>query len=139
MRVFLSAFDGFKIAIPMRSVSSIALCTDEEYCRAKGNTCISLPHLFNLPQETRYCVTLKNADDDNAAEKGVTILTAEIEYETEIPAEEIYPLPELLSVMRFSGLFNGILLNPFPFLLLNPQYLAESEFYITNTIKESEA
>ena len=110
----------------MRSVSSLALSTGED---KSDNTFVSLPFLFKQPeQKIRYSIALKNRDDDdsNATENRIILLTTEVECETEIPDEEIYPLPRLLLGMRFSGLFSGIQLDPRPRLLLNTERLVQS-------------
>ena len=113
MRVFLCAFGEFSLAIPMNTVSSLTLYTEEtalEYNGESRNTYISLPRLFNLPQAfIRHGIILKYGnEDDNTAENKTILLTTEITCETEIPDEEIYPLPKVFGGLRFSTLFSGI-------------------------------
>ena len=139
MRVFLCAFAGFSMAIPIRFVSSLFLYTDEmAQTMDLGNesrTYISLPQLLNLPSVIiRHGIILKNDnDDDNMPENETILLTAEVISEIELPDEEIYPLPKVLSSMRFSALFSGIQfasgpagVAANPVLLLNPQRLVKS-------------
>jgi len=150
MRVFLCAFTGFSVAIPMSSVSSITLCADEatqttEYNQVNRNTYVSLPRLFNRPMENiRHGIILKNSDDEdsdaedyNIIENKTILLTTEIEGEAEIPDEAIYPIPKVFNGMRFSALFSGFQFDSravpdtantvgSPVLLLNPGQLLES-------------
>jgi len=124
MRVFLCAFGSFTLAVPMKSVSSITLCDTlcesnageaVEYKKENGNTYISLPLLFNLPQAIiKHGIILKNTEDedtqDNSEIKNKNILLAtEIECEIEIPEKNIYPIPKTLKVMQFFLMFNGII------------------------------
>jgi len=126
MRVFICAFSGFSLAIPMRSVSSLTLHEHEaaqtvEYNMENRNTYVSLPHLFSLPSELiRHGLVLKslisgngdredgNIEDDNIIENKIILLTTEVKCETEIPGEDIFPIPKTLGTIRFSALFNGI-------------------------------
>lgn len=115
----------------MHSVSSLALSTDEaaKKTHENPNTYISLPRLFNLPLENiRHSIVLKNTckSDNNTIESKVVLLTTEVESETEIPDEKIFPLPKVFEGMSFSRLFSGIQLDPSPCLLLNPERLLQS-------------
>jgi hypothetical protein len=147
MRVFLCAFNGFSVAIPMHSVSSLMLYAGGQAQTAgsdqeKQNTYVSLPRLFNaLQEEIRHGVILKNpgdedsdADDDNATGGKIILLTTEVKCETEIPGEEIYPVPKALKYTGFSALFSGIQFGSggiadnagLPVLLLNPKTLIQN-------------
>lgn len=123
MRVFLCAFTGFLVAIPMHAVSSLVLYTDGE--SVQENICVSLPLLFNLPQENiRHGIILKN---------NIILLVTEVICETEISQEAIFPLPKIFNVMRFSMLFSGIQFDSRiaetagnPVLLLNSEQIIQS-------------
>jgi hypothetical protein len=122
MRVFLCAFTGFSVAIPMYSVSSLALYTNEASSskpfEENQDTCISLPGLLKFPLENiRHSIVMKS---------NVVLFTTEVECEAEIPDEEIYPLPKIFDRMRFSRLFSGIQLGSNLRLILNPERLAQS-------------
>ena len=142
MRVFFCAYTGFSLAIPMSSVSALTLYEAEalhavEYKQENGNTYISLPRLFMLPEECiRHGIILKNGDDEdhNIEENRTVLLTTEIKYETEIPDSEIHPLPKTFRYSRFSGMFSGIQFDcnrtgaadSLPVLLLNPEQLVQN-------------
>ena len=121
MRVFLSDYSGFSLAIPMRLVSSIMIYSDVtsrtiEKDQENSNTYISLPHLFDLQSEDiRHGIILKNLDtendyseDDSVMENKIILLTTEVKCETEIPGEEIFPMPKAFGKTRFSTLFSGV-------------------------------
>jgi len=116
MRVFLCAFEGFLIAIPMDAIASVALYADEyaEYPEEDRKSAISLPRLFNLPEEIiKHIIILKKQDDKTnyAKENNIMLLTTEIECEIDIPDERIFPLPKILGPTNFSALFSGIQFN----------------------------
>ena len=120
MRVFLCAFGNFFLAIPMSSVSSMTLNTDMaaqrkavEYNNENRNTYVSLPRLFNLPSENiRHGIILQSGEEDSeTTEDKIILLSNEVICETEIPCEEIYPIPKALGGMRFSAFFRGILFD----------------------------
>jgi chemotaxis signal transduction protein len=129
MRVFLSDFSGFTLAVPMDAVASIMLYKqgakklvrhDAENC----NTYISLPLLFNLPDEAvRHGIILKQCD--STANK-VVLLTSEIKRDVEIPNELFYPIPKALGGLRFSTVFSGVQFAGNPVLLLNTEQLIHS-------------
>jgi len=127
VRVFLCDFTGFSVAIPMHSVSSLGLYVDDENDENQ-DTCVSLPRLFKLPKEKiRHSIVMKNnLDDNNIAKSNITLFTTEVECETDIPNEEIYPLPKIFGRMRFSTFFSGIKLGPHPHLVLNSERLVQS-------------
>jgi len=137
MRVFLCAFAGFSVAIPMDSVSSLMLYTNSapqtvERNQQDGSTYVSLPRLFRRPlAEVRHGIVLKNGSDDisQTTENKVILLTTKVECEAEYPPEQIYPLPNIFGCLRFSAYFNGILFNSngtvCPVLLLNTAQLVE--------------
>jgi hypothetical protein len=116
MRVFLCAFKGFSIAIPMDSIASVALHASEstEYGETGGETAISLPELFNLSEELiRHIIILKplGGEDKYTEGNNIILLTTEIECEIDISDQRIFPLPKALSATRFSALFTGIQFN----------------------------
>ena len=81
----------------MFHVSSLFLCAEKVF---QEDECISLVQLFNLPSEkVRHGMILKNK---------ITILTTEVECETEISDDEIYPIPKIFGDMHFSAFFSGI-------------------------------
>ena len=136
MRVFLSAFTGFLLAIPMHCVSSLMLCDRKtehtaDYDNENRNTYISLPKMLGLPMEnTRHGIILKDGnnekEDSNTVKNKTILLTAEIECETEIPGEKIYPLPKVFNSFRFSALFSGIQFDSGnPVLLLDIEQLLQ--------------
>ena len=147
MRVFLCSYGGFSVAIPMSFVSSLTLLAEdtdvpdtdvpdtaapdaaapdaaacgEAACSDAANgpddpgACVSLPGLFELPSiNARHGITL------NDGEKKITLLSTEVECETEIPDEEIHPIPKVLSGTRFFALFSGIKFAACPLLVLKP-------------------
>jgi hypothetical protein len=134
MRVFLCAYTGFSVAIPMSSVCALTLYDDApqetvERKQENGNTYISLPLLFGLPEELiRHGIVLKNGNDEdhNIDENRTVLLTAEVKCETEIPDEKIYPLPKIFAFLRFSAIFSGIQFDSCPVLLINPEYLVQN-------------
>ena len=143
MRVFLCVYSGFSLAIPMSSVSALSLFDNDapqilEYKQENGNSYISLPRLFDLPEEIiRHGIILKNGGEDNndedynIKENRTVLLTTEVKCETEISDTEIYPLPKIFGSLRFSRLFSGIqfassVYGSFPVLLLNPGQLLQS-------------
>jgi chemotaxis signal transduction protein len=129
MRVFLSAFSSFTLAVPMEAVASIMLCNHEteetvHYDKETMNTYISLPKLFNLPDEiVRHGIILR--DDDSTANK-VVLVSAEIKRDIDIPDRQFHPMPKALNTLRFSKMFGGILFSGNPILLLNVEHLVES-------------
>jgi chemotaxis signal transduction protein len=129
MRVFLSAFSSFTLAVPMEAAASIMLCDHEtektvHYDKDTMNTYISLPKLFNLPDETvRHGIILR--DDGNTANK-VVLVTSEIKRDIEIPDRQFHSMPKALSALRFSKMFGGIHFSGNPILLLNVEHLVES-------------
>jgi hypothetical protein len=155
MRVFLCAFGDFLLAIPIHSVSSLALYTEAAalpaalpaeipdmqqpmiYNTENRNTYVSLPLLFNLPlKNLRHSLVLKDScadvveDEDIVSDviEGKTILlTTEVECEAEIPGEDIFPVPKALMSTRFSRLFSGIrFAQGIPVLFLNPAHLVQN-------------
>ena len=126
MRVFLCGFGNFSIAIPMSSVSTLALYTgSREGCETitrgenDGSTFISLPLLFGLGSEIiKHSITL-NSDNK------IVLLCTEVELETDIPDEEIYPLPKVLDGTRFYTLFSGIKFASTPVLFLDTKQLIQ--------------
>ena len=126
------------MAIPMDSISSLAICAGQDaeiagYNREDGNTYISLPLLLELSSvDTRHGIILKSSEDERedgqkTGENKLILLTTEVEYEMEIPGEEIYPIPKSLDAMRFSSLFSGIKFNSeSPVLILDLERLVQS-------------
>jgi hypothetical protein len=117
MKVFLCAFQGFSLAIPMQSAAALMLYTRGAsravlYNRVNENTYFSLPHLFGLPRETvRHGIILKNSggdDGENLSENRNILLTTRVERDEDIPDDTIYPLPGILKNKRFSWMFSGI-------------------------------
>jgi len=105
------------LAIPMASVSSVGLYSSVVektvlYNSENMNTYVCLPLLFNCGQDVKHALVLKDGNDDenDIVENKIILLTSEIENETELPSNNIYPVPKALSVMKFSLLFNGIIL-----------------------------
>lgn len=121
MRVFLSAFKSFSLAIPIDLVSSIAIL--QMYCekpvefnRENGNIYISLPLLLeNPPEKTKHGIILKDksGDFDTSLENKNILLTTEIECEANIPDEKINELPEVFKTFKFSLFFSGIIFDSF--------------------------
>jgi len=138
MRVFVCAFEGFNVAVPMPSVASLANISDlgrgigtqrSAMAREKksGNIYVSLPLLFGFTQENlRHGIILKNpesaddaADDTvastaantaaSAAENKIILLSSEIVSSIEIQEEEIRPIPNALRATKFYKLFSGII------------------------------
>jgi hypothetical protein len=129
MRVFLSDFSGFTLAIPMDVVASIIIYKqgaekDLQHDHENRSTYISLPRLFNLPGEA-VCHGIVLQQRDNLATKAV-LLTPEIKRDIEIPNEQFYPIPKALGGLRFSAVFSGIHFAGNPVLLLNADQLIHS-------------
>jgi len=135
MRVFISSYKLFSLAIPIRFVSSIFINYDNSnykifHNHENHNTYISLPLLFNCPQDMRHGIVLKNGNtEDSQMENKTILLGAQVENEINIPSDNIYPLPKILNVMQFSFIFSGISFNKssaYPILLLNPEHLVQN-------------
>ena len=143
MRVFLCSFGNFYIAIPMGSVLALTLQTEKEaevllasdsnavnFNPEDRNTYVSLPRLFNVPvKKIRHSIIMKNIDnDDDYAIKNKTILyIPEVECETEIPDEDIYPIQATFSGTLFSTLFSGIQFDSRPIAVGSPVLFLNSE------------
>jgi hypothetical protein len=128
MRVFLSVYPGFTLAIPMEAVASMMLYNQEtekivQYEPKSRCTFISLPWMFNMrDQPVPHGVILR---EWNSKENKVVLLTAEVKSVIEIPDNEFYPIPKSLSALRFSSVFSGIKFSDNPVLLLNIKQLLE--------------
>jgi hypothetical protein len=128
MRVFLSAFSGFTLAVPMNAVGAMMLYDQEtekviHYDQKTRNTYISLPRLFNMPNESvHHGIILR---EWNSTTNKVVLLTAEVKRDIEIPDDQFYPMPKSLGVLRFSEMFSGIHFSGNPVLLLNIEQLAQ--------------
>jgi hypothetical protein len=126
MRVFLSAFSGFTLAVPMDAVASMMLYRKEtektvQYDQESRSTYVSLPRLFKLPDEIiRHGIILR---EWNSNANKVILLTAEVKRDIEIPDEQFHPIPKALSTLRFSKMFSGIQFSGNPVLLLNIKQL----------------
>ncbi|MDR2717346.1 MAG: hypothetical protein LBB89_04690 [Treponema sp.] len=129
MRVFLSAFSGFTLAVPMNAVAAMMLYDKETektifYDQANRSTYVSLPRLFNLPNEVvHHGIILR---EWNSKANKVVLLTAEVKRDIEIPDEQFYPIPKALGALRFSEMFSGIQFSDNPILLLNIESLVQS-------------
>jgi hypothetical protein len=126
MRVFISDFSGFTLAVPMDAAASMMLYdqkTEEtiHYDQENSSTYISLPLLFNLP-DINVCHGIILRERDSEAGK-IVLLSAEIIRDIEIPDEQFYPMPEALSALRFYKMFSGIHFSDKPVLLLNIKQL----------------
>jgi len=116
------------------------------YNQENRNTYISLPLLFNLPQENvRHDIVLKNSsdEDDCSIEGKIVLLSTEVEYETEIPEEEIYPVPKIFINNRFSAVFSGMQFynfpaSCFPVLLLNPEKLIQNIYLLGSCAEKND-
>jgi len=127
MKVFLCIFGDFYVAIPMNSVLSLALHDENSlqnvsamthnegiFYRENGNIFVALPKLFNLPPENiRHNIVLKDPDakGDETSENKTVLFIPEVECETDIPDDKIFPIPKALSSTRFSLMFSGIQFN----------------------------
>ncbi|MCL2185886.1 MAG: hypothetical protein FWB86_08570 [Treponema sp.] len=149
MRVFLCSYNNYSLAIPMDLVSSVMLYkknTDKiSAISDNNNTYISLPLLLNCNNlNIHHGIVLKNtldtndetSDDQSSSQKiknKIILLTTEIECETEIPNDIIFPIQKSIKKItsdiyisnniQFSEIFNGLffkagnlvlLLNPLP-------------------------
>jgi len=135
MRVFLCSFDGFLIAIPMDSVSSICIYNKVQHNEDNRNTYVSLPMLFNLQSEIRNSIVLKkpNANEDDSDGNKTILLSTRVEREEEIHDGEFFPIPKTLNKTLFSALFSGVLFVSQPVFLLN------SDYFINKANKEASA
>jgi hypothetical protein len=89
-----------------------------EYNQENRNTYISLLHLFSHPvEDIRHGIVMKNLNteekdtEDSTIENRIILLTTEVICETDIPGEQVYPIPKALDGIRFSALFSGILFD----------------------------
>jgi len=121
MKVFVCAFGGFYVAIPMDSVASLTDLTDRQVAMQgtvvtrdteNAETYVSLPMLFNLPQEKlRHGIILKSLEsgsNDLANGNKIVLLSTEVVNTSEIPNEKTHPIPRVLNGTQFSGLFGGM-------------------------------
>jgi len=128
MRVFLSVFSGFTLAIPMDDVGAMMLYDQKtektiHYDQKSRCTFISLPCLFNMRDvEVPHGIILR---EFNSKENKVVLLTAAVKRDIEIPDEEFYPIPISLRSTNFAALFKGIKFSEKPILLLNMKQLPE--------------
>jgi len=118
MRVFICSYSWFSLAIPMDSVSSIFLYSDninqKIILNAENNNMhISLPLLLNCPDSiVKHGIIIKDDSNNNdSLEKKVILFSTAVESEKDISTEKIYPLPKIMGVMQFSLIFNGIYFN----------------------------
>jgi len=128
MRVFLSAYPSFTLAIPMDAVGSMMLYNKETektifYDQEKRNTYLSLPCLFNMKDKSVYHGVILRKWNSN--ENKTVLLTAEVKRDAEIPDEEFHPIPKTLAAMSFSSMFKGIQFSGSPVLLLNIENLIQ--------------
>jgi len=138
MRVFLSAFSGFTLAVPMDAVAAMMLYNQKtekliQYDQKSRNTYISLPRLFKLDEEAVHGIILR---EWNSKVNKVVLLTAGIKRDIEIPDKEFHPIPKSLGTLRFSKVFSGIKFSDNPILLLNIEQLTQliqDEQYVINT------
>jgi chemotaxis signal transduction protein len=129
MRVFLSEFFGFTLAVSMDAVASMMFFNQEmekiiRYDQENRNTYVSLPLLFNQPSASIcYGIVLRNW---NTIENKVVLITAEIKRDIEITDDQFYPIPKSMGALRFSEMFSGIHFSDNPVLLLNIERLAQN-------------
>jgi len=128
MRVFLSVYPGFTLAIPMEAVASMMLYNQKtektvQYEPKSRCTFISLPWLFNMRDLAVPHGVIMRAW--NSKENKVVLLTAEVKHVIEIPDKEFYPIPKSLGTTRFSAIFSGIKFSDNPVLLLNVEQLLQ--------------
>jgi len=139
MRVFISSYRIFTLAIPIEYVSSIFTNAENSeykiiYNHENKNTYVSLPKLFNCPQAAvRHGIVLKNIGGNNdkmsvmddSLENKTILLGAAVENESEINCESIYPVPKTLNLMEFFFIFSGMTFNKSGdlVLLLDPNHL----------------
>jgi len=136
MRVFISSYKCFSLAIPIKYVSSVMLNTENYetkffYNQENRSTYVSLPVLFKCPQEiVRHGIIIKNTGtQDGETENKYVLLGTEIENESDIPFDKIYPVPRTLGLLQFSLIFSGISFNKISgglILLLNPEHLIQN-------------
>ena len=151
MRVFLCSFGDFYIAIPMGAVLALALQPEKEaeallasesnavnYNPENRNTYVSLPRLFNVPvKKIQHSIIMKtiDSDDDDAIKNKTILYIPEVECETEIPDDEIFPIQGTFNGTLFFTLFSGIQFDSRPaasstggnpVLFLNPEQLIKS-------------
>jgi len=128
MRVFLSAFSEFTLAIPMDETAAMVLHKEKmehtmQYDQKSRSTFISLPLLFNLPEQTaRQGIVVR---EWNSIANKVVLLTADIKRDIEIPDEEFYPMPKTIGNSNFAAMFKGIKFTDKPILLLNMNQLSQ--------------
>jgi hypothetical protein len=126
MRYFLCTFDRFSMGVPENSVAAIMTYPgeiSEIIKREEGDVFFSLPCFFDLADRTvRHGIVLKplnedgagtsaeNTGDTPALEEGPRniLLVSAVEREADIPPEEIFPLPELLTAPGRIPFFTGI-------------------------------
>jgi len=117
MKVFICSYSWFSLAIPMDSVSSIYLHSNNlnqkiSFNVENHNTHISLPLLLNCPDaDVKHGIILKDGNNNDSMENKVILFSTAVESEKDISADNIYPLPKIMGVMQFSLIFNGIYFN----------------------------
>jgi len=144
MRVFLCSYSLFSLAIPTDFISSIFLHQENlnqkiEFNTENNNTRVSLPLLFECPDSNvKHGIIIKNDADNDSTENRFILFGTAVESEMDIPAESIFPLPNIMGVMQFSFVFDGICfftgnsnegenkINNELVLLLNPQKLVQN-------------
>jgi hypothetical protein len=138
MRVFLSIYPGFTLAIPMDVVASMMLYNQKtektiQYDQKSRCTFISLPWLFNMREEpVPHGIILR---EWNSKENKVVLLTAGIKRDIDIPVGEFSPIPKSLGALRFSEVFSGIKFSGNPILLMNVEKLLQviqNERFVTD-------
>jgi len=115
MKVFVCRYQKFTLAIPSEYIQSIFIQSFKinnqvQYNSKNHITYISLPMLFKCPNvNIKHGIILKK--DKFPSENKIILLSAKIENEKDIPEDFFYQLPKIMSITRFSHIFNGISFN----------------------------
>ena len=140
MRAFLCGYNGFFLAIPIETVSSLLLYEGEtggavRFDEETGNTYFSLPHLLKTPVELiRHGVVIKSPGEgeetpDEPRNRNI-FLTTGVERESDIPYKAIYPPPAALAGTDFAAFIRGMHFIALPERGLLPLLVLNCEFLI---------
>jgi chemotaxis signal transduction protein len=111
----LCTFDDFSIGVPEDAVAAIIIYSGEAPAvierTEKGDVYFSLPHFFQLENRTvRHGIVLKPQDQmldrDDEGPRNILLVSA-VERETDIPPEEIFPLPDIATSPERIPFFTG--------------------------------
>ena len=117
MKYFICTLAGVQLAIPEEKTDRIIVADRTLNESGNGKTCISLPALFKLEDDSApHAVVLKS---------GGILLTPKIDIELDIPEESIQKLPDTLSGL-FRCFIGAVFSGEKLILILDPEKLLDS-------------